>query len=133
MTVQYLTVDGVIELHEIALEYGGGLNGIRSQQTLASAVGQAEASAIGEDAYPTIPEKAAAYGFFIAEGQPFIDGNKRTALLAMETSLSANGYELTEANDVVAQLFEDPGPQGDRSIRVLQLGLQSRTSTAVNV
>ena len=27
----------------------------------------------------------------------------------METSLSANGYELTEANDVVAQLFEDLG------------------------
>jgi len=53
VTVQYLTVDGVIELHEIALEYGGGLNGIRSQQTLASAVGQAEASAFGEDAYPT--------------------------------------------------------------------------------
>ncbi len=109
MTVQYLTVDGVIELHEIALEYGGGLNGIRSQQTLASAVGQAEASAFGEDAYPTIPEKAAAYGFFIAEGQPFIDGNKRTALLAMETFLSANGYEFTEDNDVVAQLFEDLG------------------------
>jgi hypothetical protein len=75
-------------LHEIALEYGGGLNGIRSQQTLASAIGQAEASAFGEDAYPTIPEKAAAYGFFIAEGQPVVDGNKRTALLAMETFLS---------------------------------------------
>ncbi len=74
MTVQYLTVDGVIALHEIALEYGGGLNGIRSQQTLASAIGQAEASAFGEDAYPTIPEKAAAYGFFIAEVSPLSTG-----------------------------------------------------------
>jgi death-on-curing protein len=107
--VVYLTVDGVIVLHGIALELHGGLDGIRSQQMLASAVAQAEASAFGEDAYKTIPEKAAAYGFFIAENQPFIDGNKRTALLAMETFLLANGYELTEDNDAIAQAFEDLG------------------------
>lgn len=67
------------------------MDGVRSEQQLASAVGQPEQSAFGEDAYRTIPEKAAAYGFFIAEGQPFLDGNKRTALLAFETFLHANG------------------------------------------
>jgi len=107
--VIYLTVDGVIELHTFALENGGGLDGIRSQQQLASAVRQAEQSAFSEDAYQTIPEKAAAYGFFIAEGQPFVDGNKRTALLALETFLEANGYELVEDDDSIAQIFEDLG------------------------
>lgn len=109
MDVVYLTVDGVIELHAIALEHGGGLDGIRSQQQLASAVGQPQQSAFGEDLYPTIPEKAAAYGFFITEGQPFIDANKRTGLLALETFLEANGYELVEDDDAVAQVFEDLG------------------------
>ncbi len=75
MGVVYLTIDGVMRLHVIALENGGGMDGVRSQQQLASAVGQPEQSAFGEDAYGTIPEKAAAYGFFIAEGQPLIDGN----------------------------------------------------------
>lgn len=70
MSIRYLTVDIVIALHELAIEEHGGLNGIRSQQVLASAVAQAEASAFEEDAHATIPEKAAAYAFFIAENQP---------------------------------------------------------------
>ena len=111
MDVVYLTVDGVIALHEIALEFGGGLDGIRSQQVLASAVAQPQQSAFGEDAYPTIAEKAAAYGFFLAENQPFVDGNKRTALLAMETFLEANGYEFLQDNDAVAQMLEDLGKE----------------------
>ncbi len=36
-----------------------------------------------------------------------MDGNKRTALLALETFLEANGYELEAGDDSVAQLFED--------------------------
>lgn len=111
MDVVYLTVDGVIALHEIALQFGGGLDGIRSQQVLASAVAQPQQSAFGEDAYPTIAEKAAAYGFFLAENQPFVDGNKRTALLAMETFLEANGYEFLQDNDAVAQVIEDLGKE----------------------
>jgi death-on-curing protein len=92
-TVVYLTVDAVIALHTIALEVAGGIDGIRSQQQLASAVAQPQQSAFGEDLYRTVPDKAAAYGYFIAEGQPFLDGNKRTALLALETFLEANGYD----------------------------------------
>jgi death-on-curing protein len=109
MGVVYLTIDGVMRLHVIALENGGGMDGVRSQQQLASAVGQPEQSAFGEDAYGTIPEKAAAYGFFIAEGQPFIDGNKRTALLALETFLHANGYAFTVSEDSIVQMFQDLG------------------------
>ncbi len=30
----------------------------------------------------------------IAEGQAFVDGNKRTALIAMDAFLEANGYAL---------------------------------------
>jgi death-on-curing protein len=78
----FLTIDQVIELHAMALSYGnGGTDGVRSHQQLSAAVMQPQQSAFGEEAYPTIPEKAAAYGYFIAEDQAFIDGNKRTALL----------------------------------------------------
>lgn len=63
-------------------------------------------SAFGEDAYPSIPEKAAAYGFFIAEAQAFIDGNKRTAAIAMEAFLILNGYELALTDDEIAEMFE---------------------------
>jgi death-on-curing protein len=99
-------------LHTIALTHGnGGLDGVRSHQQLAAAVMQPQQSAFGEDAYPTIAEKAAAYGYFLAEGQPFIDGNKRTAELAMTTFLDLNGYELIEDEDEISKMFEDLGAQ----------------------
>ena len=82
--MRYLTIDQVIEFHTEALREFGGLDGIRSPHQLSAAVLMPQQSAFGEDAYPSIPEKAAAYGFFIAEAQAFIDGNKRTAAIAVE-------------------------------------------------
>ena len=70
----------------------GGSGGIRSQHQLASAAFQPYQTVFGEDAYPTIPEKAAAHAFFLAESQPFLDGNKRTAALALTVFLDLNDY-----------------------------------------
>jgi prophage maintenance system killer protein len=58
--IQYLTIDHVMEYHEAAVREFGGLDGIRSRHELAAAVMQAQQSAFGEDAYATIPDKAAA-------------------------------------------------------------------------
>ncbi len=107
--VRYLTVDQVIEFHGEALREFGGLEGIRSQHQLSAAVQMPQQSAFGEDAYPSIPEKAAAYGFFIAEAQAFIDGNKRAAAIALEAFLLLNAYELRMSDDEIADLFERLG------------------------
>lgn len=68
----FLAVDLVRWYHDEALGFGGAV-GLRSEQLLASAVFQPQQSAFGEDAYPTIAEKAAAYGYFIVENHPFVD------------------------------------------------------------
>jgi death-on-curing protein len=107
--VRYLTVDQAIEFHGEALSEFGGLDGIRSPHQVSAAVLMPQQSAFGEDAYPSIPEKAAAYGFFIAEAQAFIDGNKRTAAITMEAFLILNGYELRMTDDEIAELFEKLG------------------------
>lgn len=109
MEILYLTIDQIVAFHQMALDAFGGLDGIRSHDQLAAAVLQPQQSAFGEDAYPTVAEKAAAYGFFIAEAQAFIDGNKRTAALAMESFLNLNGYDLIEEDDDIATMFEDLG------------------------
>ena len=75
----------------------GGVEGLRSEHGLMSAVFQPQQTVFGEDAYPSLAEKAAAYAFFIAENQPFLDGNKRTAALALTTFLDLNGQELWES------------------------------------
>jgi len=109
--VTSLTVDDLIALHDEALTLGaGGSEGIRSHHQLASAALQPYQTVFGEDAYSTIPEKAAAHAFFLAESQPFVDGNKRTAALALTVFLDLNDYELYEATDTeLADVLIDLG------------------------
>lgn len=106
-----LSVDDIIALHDEALTLGiGGSKGIRSYQQLSSAAFQPYQSVFGEDAYPTVAEKAAAHAFFIAEGQPFLDGNKRTAALALAVFLDLNNYELYETSETeLADMLIDLG------------------------
>lgn len=53
-----------------------------------------------EDADIALQAAAIAHG--IAETQPFVDGNKRTALAAMLTFIRVNGYELTASQEELA-------------------------------
>ena len=101
----YLSVEQVIDLHAEALRFGGA-DGLRSRHLLHSAVAQAEQSAFGKEAYSTVPEKAAAYAFFLVMNHPFVDGNKRTGELAMLVFLELNGFDFGEDQDQIAEMFE---------------------------
>ena len=105
MEVIYLSIETVLTFHSRALKEHGGLDGIRSQELLESAVFQAQQSAFGEDAYPDLASKAAAYGFFIAQNQPFADGNKRAAAASMLGFLYLNGHTLDETDDQIYDAF----------------------------
>ena len=105
MDVIYLSVEIVQDFHARALREHGGIAGLRSQELLESAVFQPQQSAFGEDAYPTPASKAAAYGFFIAQNQPFLDGNKRTAAASMLAFLYLNGHTLDQTDDQIYEAF----------------------------
>lgn len=109
MPVVYLNIDQIDQYHSEAIKRFGGADGLRSSHLLASAVYQPQQSAFGEDAYQTIPEKAAAYGYFIAENQAFVEGNKRTASISMLAFLDLNGFEFHQTDDEIAEMFEDLG------------------------
>lgn len=51
---------------------------------LKSAIAQPRMTFGGEDLYPSLIEKAAAFGFSIVMNHRFVDGNKRTGHTAME-------------------------------------------------
>ena len=57
----------------------------------------AQASFGGEYLHADLFEMAAAYAFHIAENQPFLDGNKRTALVSALVFLDINGFEILDA------------------------------------
>jgi death-on-curing protein len=97
MSWKWLLESVVLAVHEAQLAEHGGGTGIRDEGALRSALVRAEnREAYGEDA--DAADLASAYGFGIARNHPFIDGNKRTAFVAMELFLDINGWGL-EADD----------------------------------
>jgi death-on-curing protein len=86
----------VLAAHDEQLVEHGGASGIRDMGLLESALARAPNLAAYGD--PDAAALAAAYGFGIARNHPFVDGNKRAALIATELFLALNGLEL-EAGD----------------------------------
>jgi death on curing protein len=89
----HLTVDTVREIHTEAITRFGGARGVRDENLLASAVLAPQASFGGKSPYTDIVEVAAAYLFYLCKNHPFLDGNKRTALMSAILFLRINGIE----------------------------------------
>jgi death-on-curing protein len=81
----------VLTIHEDQLKRNGGMPGIRDEGLLDSALAQPYASFAGQELCPSIPEKAARYGFGIIKNHPFADGNKRTGAALIIAFLRGNG------------------------------------------
>lgn len=94
MTV-YLTFEQVLAIHDAA----AGPFPIRDAGAIASAVARPQATAFGEDAYPTIWDKAAALLHSLARNHGWVEGNKRTAWTATFTFLTVNGHPLDPGFD----------------------------------
>jgi death on curing protein len=93
---------GLIHDQQIA-RFGGG-SGLRDEGLLLSALARPENLAAYGD--PDVAALAASYAYGIARNHPFVDGNKRTALVTAGVFLLENGYELVapEADAVVTIL-----------------------------
>lgn len=92
--IRYLTIQEVIAIN-IALiqKYSPGEQiGVKSSSLLESAVLRPQSSAFGEDAYPTIFDKAAALFESIGQNHPFQNANKRTAFTALVIFLQYNQF-----------------------------------------
>lgn len=87
----YLTSEEIIELNRKVTARIGGVHGLRDAGALESSVAQPQTGVFGQERYATIFEKAAAYCFYIVRLHPFLDGNKRTGLLAALTFFLDHG------------------------------------------
>jgi death-on-curing protein len=87
----WLTVAMTVAIHDEQLAIHGGSAGLRDHALLESALDRPRNKWAYEQA--ALPELAAGYGFGIARNHPFIDGNKRTALLAIFTFLGVSDVD----------------------------------------
>lgn len=93
----WLNLQMIQLVHEEQLAEHGGPGGVRDEGMLASAMGRPQNRATYES--PDAATLAASYAFGIARNHPFVDGNKRTAFVAMETFLALNGFELLASDE----------------------------------
>lgn len=104
MEIQYLTVE---ELIHIAEQATGRPVEVRDYGLLDAAAHRPRASAFGQEAYPTLHEKAAALLESIARNHALLDGNKRTAWLATYVFYRCNGHLLDAPTDEAFTLVID--------------------------
>ena len=83
----------VLLLHDESLAIFGGAPGLRDAGLLDSALGR-PINQYQYDAVRDLASLAAAYGYGIAKNHAFVDGNKRSAFLAIGVFLSINGRRL---------------------------------------
>lgn len=101
---RFLSVDEVLGLHQRQIERYGGSSGLRDLGLLQSAVSLPAASFDGAWLHSSLEEMAAAYLFHLAQNHPFIDGNKRTAAIAMIVFLAINDLVPTFTVDELVEL-----------------------------
>lgn len=97
---RYLTASEVLTVAQDVL---GGPPGIRDVGLLESAVARPRASVFGEDAYPSLWEKAAALLHSLAANHALVDANKRTAWTATLLFLELNGVDTGQDHEEVAE------------------------------
>ncbi|MBE9043021.1 type II toxin-antitoxin system death-on-curing family toxin [Pleurocapsales cyanobacterium LEGE 10410] len=114
----WITEKIVLAIHEDQLAQHGGSSGIRDTNLVGASL--ARPKHLFTYGSPTIFDLAAAYGYGIANNHPFVDGNKRTAFMAMYTFLGLNNYWL-----------EVPEPEVVIKMEGLTTNIETQESIAV--
>ncbi|HEY0494413.1 MAG TPA: type II toxin-antitoxin system death-on-curing family toxin [Kutzneria sp.] len=94
MTVEYLALDDLLALADDL-----GVAKVRDLGLLDSAAHRPKSSLMGQDAYPTLHEKAAVLLESVVRNHPLVDGNKRLGWMGVFVFYGLNGFDLDAPED----------------------------------
>lgn len=97
----WLNREDAVAIHEMMLSQHGGLDGVRDEGMLASALGKPQNRFAYGD--PDLTDLAASYVAGVVLNHPFLDGNKRTGFMLAAAFLDLNGLELTATEQDVVE------------------------------
>ena len=101
----WISKELTLAIHSRQLAEHGGLDGVRDEGLLESALGRPRQLFAYTDPTPDTPALAASYAFGLARNHPFVDGNKRTSAVVCETFLALNGLTLTVSDVEMYPVF----------------------------
>lgn len=91
----WISLEAAVAFHERQLAEHGGGAGVRDEGLLESALAKPQNLFLYSDGQVDLAAMAASYAYGIATNHPFIDGNKRTALVVSFVFVEMNGYMMT--------------------------------------
>ena len=101
---RWLTPAMVLALHRESIARFGGSDGVRDEGLLDSALARPQHRAAYEEEV-TVFTLAADYCLGIVKNHPFVDGNKRSGILAAATFLALNGYDFRPEETTIVQVI----------------------------
>jgi death-on-curing protein len=107
MILYWLTKQEVLAMHSLQITHFGGARGIRDEGLLESALAHAQNIATYAESTPSLARLAAAYGAGIVRNHPFVDGKKRTGLMAAFVFIERNGSRVTASQEEAYLAFYD--------------------------
>lgn len=120
--IEYLDLEDLL-----GLVRGLAAGPVRDLGLLDSAAARPRSSAFGEDAYPTLPLKAAALLHSLARNHALVDGNKRLAWLGAVVFADLNG-QVSSLTDDEAFTLVMAVAEGQLEVEAIAGSLQLRES-----
>lgn len=106
-----LSKEQIIILHKNLIAETGGIDGIRDENLLESAINAPFQTFDNTEVFPSIQQKAARLGYGLIKNHAFLDGNKRIGTHIMLVFLALNKIELdytqTELSDTILKVASD--------------------------
>ena len=126
--IKFLPKDIILYYHQRLIKVYGGSFGIRDEGLLDSALEQPKVTYQGKYLHDSLFEMAAAYGYHLCHNQPFVDGNKRIGLIAMNMFLIRNNLEITVSQKEIYKLMIKVS-SGQLSKKELTIWLENNTKS----
>ncbi|MDP2854870.1 MAG: type II toxin-antitoxin system death-on-curing family toxin [Smithellaceae bacterium] len=117
-------------IHEKVIEETGGNKGVLNFGNLKAAVSRPFAAFGDQELFPGLISKVAAQIHAISSYHPFVDGNKRTALVAADVCLRLNGYRLADKNDVESFFWSIA--RGEQSVEDIEAWLIKQEKSPIS-
>lgn len=97
--IKWLLEEAVCAIHKRQIAEHGRSDDVRDEGLLLSALAPPQNLLAYSETAPNISALAASLAYGITKNHPFIDGNKRTALVVTRTFLLLNGYTINATQE----------------------------------
>ena len=101
----WVLLEAVKAIHNRQIAEHGGTTGVRDSELLESALAKPKNIYLYSKSQSSIPSLASAYACAITKNHPFLDGNKRVALVVSIAFMKLNGWRVVASQEILYTTF----------------------------